>query len=308
MWEQIERWRSDGIRVYHQLNNLLRGAPACVAAAYNNFQQVRAAQAAAGIAYYALFSMFPLMLLFISAGSYFLERQQAEQVLIYVIGQALPVPIDSLQENLDHALSAGGTLGLTGLIGLLWSATGVFSALAININRAWSNARERNFFAHRLTGMAMIVFLAILLLASLTFTGLLNLLIRFRGTWDLTISVWEADLWKLISLTVSLALVFLMFTTMYRFVPSIRASRRAIFWGSLTTTALSYLATQIFSWYLNYGPASYELIYGSLWTIVALMFLFYILAAITLYGAHLTAALDHVKKPPAASNGSNDCE
>lgn len=308
MKEQFERRRSQALEIYQRLNDLLWGAPACAAAAYKNFQKARAAQAAAGIAYYALFSMFPLMLLFIAAGSFILDRQEVEQMVIYYVGQALPVPTDTLQSNIDRALDAGGPISLTGLIGLLWSATGVFSALAININRAWSNARERNFFAHRLTGMAMIIFLAALLIASLFFNGLINLFIRYRATLDLTVSIWETDLWKLASLGVSLALVFLTFTAMYRFVPSIRATRPAIFWGALTTSALSYLATRVFAWYLKFGPANYELVYGSLGTIVALMFLFYILAAITLYGAHLTAALDHIRKQEAETQISNDCD
>jgi membrane protein len=83
--------------------------------------------------------------------------------------------------------------------------------------------------------------------------------------------------------------LFLMFLALYKFVPTSRSTWRAAFWGALAATLLSLLATRLFSWYLNVGLANYELVYGSLGTIVALMFLIYILAWITLLGAHLAA-------------------
>jgi membrane protein len=277
-------------RLYDWLNKILRGAPACIAAAVNSFNRVRAGQAAASIAYYALFSLFPLLLLFIAGGSSVLERDQVEQLVIRYIGQALPVSTDVLAENIDRALDARGPIGIAGFAGLLWAALGVFSALAININLAWSYARERNFFMRRLIGLLMIFLLVVLLLASLVLNGLIQLLIAFRGQWNITVSVYEANFWKLFSFSISLALVFLMFLAMYKFVPTTRSSWRQAFWGALAATLLSYLAGRLFAWYLNVGLANYELVYGSLGTIVALMFFIYILATITLFGAHLAAA------------------
>ena len=51
------------------------------------------------------------------------------------------------------------------------------------------------------------------------------------------------------------------------------------------------IATDGFSWYLSSGIVRYELVYGSLGTVVALMLWIYIGVLITLFGAHLSAAV-----------------
>jgi len=43
---------------------------------------------------------------------------------------------------------------------------------------------------------------------------------------------------------------------------------------------------------LTGGLVSYELVYGSLGTVVALLFWIYLSATITLFGAHLSAVID----------------
>ena len=50
-----------------------------------------------------------------------------------------------------------------------------------------------------------------------------------------------------------------------------------------------------FTWYLGSGLVQYELVYGSLGTIVGLMFWIYLGSLITLFGAHLTATLSQQK-------------
>jgi membrane protein len=47
-----------------------------------------------------------------------------------------------------------------------------------------------------------------------------------------------------------------------------------------------------FGWYLGSGFGQYQLVYGSLGTIVAFLFLIYIISLITLFGAHLSAAIE----------------
>lgn len=276
-------------RLYETANRILWNIPARMEVAIGNFNRARAGEAAASIAYYALFSLFPLLLLFIAGGSYVLERDQVTQLVIQYIGSALPVSSNILAENVERALDARGPIGITGFIGLLWAAIGVFSAVAINVNLAWSNARSRNFFQKRLIGLLMIFMLVALLLVSLVVNGLINLFITFSGTFAIDVAPYRIDFWALVSTLVSWSLLFLMFVALYRFVPTTRSTWRAAFWGAITATLLSLLATRLFSWYLSVGLANYELVYGSLGTIVALMFLIYILAWITLFGAHLAA-------------------
>ena len=52
------------------------------------------------------------------------------------------------------------------------------------------------------------------------------------------------------------------------------------------------IATTGFAWYVTSGFGRYQLVYGSLGAVVALLFLIYLIAMITLFGAHLSAAIN----------------
>ena len=73
------------------------------------------------------------------------------------IQQALPISRQVINENLEEILQARGTAGIISLLILLWSASGMFTNLAYNINLAWSRAARRNFLQSRLVGLWMIL-------------------------------------------------------------------------------------------------------------------------------------------------------
>jgi len=79
---------------------------------------------------------------------------------------------------------------------------------------------------------------------------------------------------------------------LYDFVPTVNVPGRAAFWGALTASVAWKTATALFAWYVRSRFSRYELVYGSVGTLVAFMFLIYILATLTLFGAHLTSAID----------------
>ena len=59
--------------------------------AMKSFTEKQAAQASAGLAYYTFFSIFPLMLVFIAGGSYFLDSNQVYNTVTQFIQQAFPI-------------------------------------------------------------------------------------------------------------------------------------------------------------------------------------------------------------------------
>ena len=63
-------------------------------------------------------------------------------------------------------------------------------------------------------------------------------------------------------------------------------------WGALIASLAWKAVTAGFSWYLGSSFGQYQLVYGSLGAIVAFLFLIYIISLITLFGAHLSAAIE----------------
>jgi membrane protein len=63
-------------------------------------------------------------------------------------------------------------------------------------------------------------------------------------------------------------------------------------WGALIASLAWKAVIAGFGWYLSSSFGQYQLVYGSLGAIVAFLFLIYIISLITLFGAHLSAAIE----------------
>lgn len=262
--------------------------------AIGTFVITRASQASASLAYYVIFSLFPLLLVLISAGSFFLDSEQVYLKVTQLVRQAFPATsYEWIVENLHHVLKQRGTVGIVGLVTLLWAASGGFISLAYNINLAWLEAPQRNFFQRRLIGLQMIAGLSGLFFLTLILDSIIGLLHLLNLPFAALLNL---DVWRWFSGIFSWLVYFLLFFVLYDWVPTVNVSGQAAFWGSLTASVAWKIATALFGWYVRSGLNRYELVYGSVGTLVAFLFLIYILAMITLFGAHLTSAIDRRTK------------
>lgn len=274
-----------------KLNRVTGNRFGIIQQALTRFSETRAAQAAASMAYYAFFSLFPLLLVFVAVGSFFLESEQAYNQALTLFKQGIPISQQLIEKNLQTVLDARGTIGLVGLIGLVWSASGVFSGLAYNINLAWPQSVERNFFQKRLVAFGMLGTLALLLVISLALETALQVLSGLRIPILGSIAIYDSRLWSVVSYLAPWLFIFILYLALYRWTPTKDVRWKAAFWSAVVSATAWKLATNAFSWYLESGLGRYEVVYGSLGAVAALMFLIYMISTITLFGAHLSAAI-----------------
>ena len=273
------------------VERLAAGRLAPLVHAIERFGEAQAAQAAAAMAYYAVFSLFPLLLLVVSATGYFVADELAQQQVIDAVATAIPVSREMIWRNLQTAFEHRQTAGMVGLAGLAWSASGAFAVLGRNINRAWPGAEPRGYVKSRLVGLAMVGVLALLLGLSLASSAALRLLPQVSAL------VWnrqpfhETLAWRAASSVVPAVFTFLLFAGLYLWAPTVTVSRRAAVWTALIAAIAWEVVKNGFAWYMGSGLAQYELVYGSLAAVVALMLWIYLAASIVLFGAHLAAAL-----------------
>jgi membrane protein len=277
--------------VYRRLNQSTGGTLAILALTIRRFSQTRAAENAATLAYYTLFSIFPFLISLIVAGSFFLEREEVYQRVLDFVVQAFPASQSLIQENLRTVLTLRGTVGLAGLLGLTWSATGLFSNLIFAINRAWPNTIPRNFLRKRLAGLGVAISLALLLGLSVITTTAVNLFL------SLDLSQFGLSVLKILPLRsiftrlLSWLMKGIIFFAIYMWAPNTRVPVKAAAWGAVIAATGWELATAAFTWYLTSGIPRFEVVYGSLGTVVVLMLWIYIGAIVVLLGAHLGAAI-----------------
>ncbi len=259
--------------------------------AWQSFAEARGSEAAAALAYYALFSLFPLLLALVAGGSLFLERQQVFAQVVDLATEVFPVSQELIESNLQDVMRVRGAVGIVGLAGALWSATGVFTVLTRAISRAWPDARPRGFFRRRLVALSMVGAVALLLLLSLLSSMALHLLSRFHVPLGVGASVSQTPLGMFLSRALPWLLTFLLIWALYRWVPTVHVQGSAAFWAALGVAVAWQLAARAFTWYLGSGLARYRLVYGSLGALVALLVWIYVSSWLILFGAHLCAAI-----------------
>ncbi len=284
-------------RLYAWANGLTRGGLGVLWDAIRRFTEVRGAEAAASIAFYAIFSLFPLLLALIVAGSFVLESEQVQGWVLGMVTDFFPVAQRLIERNIQRVLELRETVGVAALIGLVWSATSVLTALARNINLAWAEAKARSFVEDRAVALGMVTGLALLLVLSAVANAVLNVLARLSVPILGDIAVQETSLWAMLLSVGPRLMLFLTLLGLYRWVPNTTVRWRDAFWGAIVAAPASEIATMGFTWYLSSGIVRYELVYGSLGTVVALVLWIYIGALIVLFGAHISAAATrHAKR------------
>ena len=266
------------------------------------FVAMQGPEAAATLAYYALFSLFPLILFLAAVMSYILESsEQAYLQTVMFFGSALPVSFTMVQDNLRKVLELRGQIGVIGLIGALWAASSFFTTLARSVNRAWPKFRLRNVVQNRLIGLGMVGALFLLLLFSLLSSAFANLIPSLVDTIGGGNVPLFSPLWRLVLRLVPGVFSFLMFVALYRWVPNRLVCWRAVLQGAAMTAVLWESAKLVFGFYLTSGFSNYEFLYGSLGTVMALMFWIYLSSLIALFGAYLVATIDLKQQPASAA-------
>jgi membrane protein len=298
------RQRAAGL--YRRLNAATGGAPDVFRRAIARMDKVRVAEAAAAMAYYAIFSLFPLLLALISAGSFVMQDQDALRQVVDFVSNAIPVSRDLIETNIQSVLQLRGPVGIIGLLGLAWSGSGFFTALALHVSRAWPAARPHGFLRRRLVAFAMVGSLALLLLLSVIAGAVLQVVsCEQAAALGIPLGLCESVLWAASARLAPWMLTFMAFLALYRWTPRADVPWRAAALGALVSSILWQAATFGFTLYLNRW-AGYELVYGSLGAVVALLFWMYLSNMIVLFGAHLSAASEWVRRRKGEAHAEGD--
>ncbi len=169
-------------------------------------------QVAASMAFYTLFSLFPLILLLISIGSVLLKNPETVDQILRFVGETLPAAQVLVNENITNLVQQRGPIGLVGFVSLLWSASNVFTTLSAHINSAWPASKKRNYLETRLVGLGIVGAMVIALVGYILGTILLQLITWLRlpilGDPRLSNAETWGRVWQLLAWLVVMGLLF----------------------------------------------------------------------------------------------------
>ena len=246
------------------------------------FSRIDGSQKAAGVAYYALLSLFPLLLGLIALFGYVLPTFNIQDELLKFVGNNLPGATDIIKQNLENIIGLRGIIGVLSIILLFWSGSTMFSAISLAINRAWDIQRVRPFYVRKPSELLMVLATGILFLLSLGSTTVISIL---GGVFNLP----SANL-LIVNLggrLVAFLLMLSVFLLLYKLLPNTRTYWKYIWPGALFSAVLFEIARSLFMFYLvNF--ANYQLIYGSISSIIVLLIWIYYSSFILILGAQFT--------------------
>lgn len=255
-----------------------------------SFVEDRCTHMAAAISYFALFALFPLTLLAISTFGIVLRDAAVQADVLGAIVGALPVEETSIEDSLRAVANLGPTLTVISLFAAVWTVGTLAGVVSGSINVVFDVDRPRPLLRAKLVEYSLLPLGGLLLLSSFVLTGAWRVVQavaddRFGGgpEW-----IWEGG-----AVAIPVVLMFATFASLYWLLPHQPVRLRHIWPGALLAALGVEAVKQGFALYLS-RVANYDVVYGSLGGVIALLFFVYVSANLLLFGAEIAAEVPHV--------------
>ncbi|MDX1600301.1 MAG: YihY/virulence factor BrkB family protein [Anaerolineales bacterium] len=235
---------------------------------------------AAALAYYALLSVFPLLLFLIFITSVVIEAGGIREALISYVERAVPQLANPAADLLERTIESSASFGLAGALGLLWTASALFTVLSSTFNVIWE-ADPRSLWHRRLIGLLSVIVVAIMFVFSI--------LARTLLAFDLAAYTPLARTY--VNTGVDLGVTVVLSWILYTWLPNRKVDVRASLAAAVFTALLWQAAKIGFGLYLSTGLERFGAVYGSLVSVIVLVLWVYISSLILFLGAEFGATL-----------------
>jgi membrane protein len=284
LWQQV-------ICSAHVLNERTHGWPGILVDATRETLKPDSAITTAAIAYFALFSLFPLALLSISIASFFFGPLMDQQFIVQKLEFIAPALGQLLGKNIGEIIQARGPVSLIAFVGLIWSASTIFYTLTQTLNGIWGLKRRRPVWKRR--GLAILFVLA--------FVGPALFLASFAGSLVTNIRTWLPNqiipFAGALGLELAILLDVILFMVLYILLPHGSSTWREILPGAVGAGLLWELAKKAFLLFVSTYISISNLVYGSVAAIIAFLVWAFVSSLIFLFGAFLSVSLYQLKQP-----------
>ncbi|UCG22636.1 MAG: YihY/virulence factor BrkB family protein [Chloroflexota bacterium] len=235
----------------------------------------------AATAYFALFSIFPLILLTLGIASFWLDPQTTWQEILSRLEFVVPALDDLLGNYLDQIAASRGAVTRLSAVALVWSASSIIYMFTRAMDDLWEGVMVRPAWRHRALAIAVtLATSALLLMVSIAWGVVVPVVNSFLPDQIIRISPY-------LSILGSALLNVALFALLYYMLPNMRMQWIDVILGAIFAGLLWEVAKRAFLFFVtNYLTAS-NLIYGSMTTIIVFLTWAYISSLIFLFGGHV---------------------
>jgi membrane protein len=250
---------------------------------------------AAAIAYYALLSLFPFLLLVISMlGSVTANDADRLAVLTFIF-RYFPTQLDFVAAQLDAFRQTRVQVGVAGSVALIWASLGVFGAITTAVNEAWGVEKQRSFLKHRMVSFLMLVVAGGFMIVALVLVGFIEVVqARWFGGMVARFQWMQAAQTLTFRYSATILLIFAVGLVFY-FIPNAKTRFRDVSVGAVLTGILWRLAFDGFAWYIGTNSRM-TMIHGSIAAVVVFLLWVYVSSVILIYGVEFTASYARLRR------------
>ena len=262
-----------------------------------NFYEDDSISYASSIAFYTIFSMPAILIIALSIGTAFYERNVVQEELINqverLIGMNSEKEITEIISNasLDSTSAFAKTVGI---VTLIFSATTVFASLQSSLNKIWGIKPKPmrgivKFLINRLLSLAMVAVMGFLLLVSLVVDALLVL---FQSFLSKVMEGFTLYILQGMNMAISFAIITVIFGLVFKVLPDADVKWRDVWVGAFVTTILFSIGKFLIGFYL--GNSSFGSAYGAAGSLVIILVWIYYSTITVLFAAELTSVYTEV--------------
>jgi len=244
-------------------------------------------QRAASFAYYAFFSLFPLVVLFVTIGSYFATPEIATRRVLGYFESFAPVEAETRRqvfETIVRVVKVRARYGILASAVLIWGSLHFFKALIRATNLAWG-APLHNWWRVPLKSLLLLIVMGSTLLVGIAVSVFSRVI---RHALPMSDSV-TAGLYTAGLSLASILILFYGLTLFYKLTPRRTTTFAEVWAGGLAAAVLLRFLGTAFVYYLS-NFSQINALYGTFGGIMALLLWVYFSGCIVVLGACLSAA------------------
>ncbi|MCS6882901.1 MAG: YihY/virulence factor BrkB family protein [Oscillochloridaceae bacterium] len=260
------------------------------------YQSDRVGDMAAALAYFAIFSIFPMLLVVISIVGFVVDPQQlnVQTMLLQLVGSAEIAGL--ISQTLTHFSETRVGTGLLGVVTLLFAATGLLGALHRALQQIWNVQPGANggglktavttMVMGRLTLFALLLGIAALILAAVLGNLAISLLMAYTDWLPL-----NRLLVQVVQIALFIALLTAGFATLYKVLAS-PLPRWGDVWPAALVAAIAFTVLQRLAEFI-FARVNFSS-FGVLGAAMTLLLWVFISSQILLFGGELSYAWSRV--------------
>ena len=241
---------------------------------------------AAELAFWFLLGFFPMLLSVTGMVSMIGSAPGSQGTLMTYVGEVLPSGASSLVRQVLAQTTGSGRAWFS-LLFALWSSSSATSGLIDTLNAIYGLTESRPWWKSRLIAVGLAIALGVLLTAALIILVYGPLILDKISPGSAALYVWKIAQWPAAALLLIIALLGL-----YRFAPNLKEQKwKWLLPGSMVAAVTWMAVSVLFKMYVRHF-SHFGLLYGSLGTLIILMFWFYLSGAAILVGGVINAILE----------------